>query len=642
MLSSYMRVRGYTSALFMLALVVSPCYGDTETFIGKKLDGTMDDWDKCQVVSMQTSNDTYYTECRSDLEKCTGEYIRQQGNDTGVSYCLGNRLAAAKGEESKTPAWVLPVSIVGFALLVVAGVVIYYKCKSCRKKKVEYTEGEGTKANHGVQADDTSFVRYYNEDKPGQGLYVETESKSQRRKAFYTKLSKTKTESNQQNDGLVKLMEREGQYDSEVWPVEMTGRDGVVDGVYGSPIAAVVKDIDGGVLGYGVRNLEGARRRLLQDGKDHPQVDDKNTAFLVLNDHVTVPNEKIHKRFAEKISEYTGTPPLDLQLPSARHNRKMLANDTAGACGYVEITPPVTLGDNFIYAHDACETFASENIMSVAFFWDVMKFEQNGSESYDPSWLARTKNDPRLGHPADAIQHKDVLSWVHAEEQQVVAYPYRSFGNLLPYTPAMDAGYDQIYEGSKHLQIKAHLNKIARPELWDVSVGGGGDIFSRGVMTTLYEVMDRVQTVTAAAMNGDYLSYSGEFQHSTLRNPQRVCAGEKKAMEWKKGGVQGGTTDVLFKETRNYCGKSAAKSTFGIPPKKLLMDTGMHMYAGLSNVKAAIFAEFVAAPGIRTRKEWYWLSKISLDILWAQIQTLNFMWTPVTGQQREPEYPTPK
>jgi hypothetical protein len=203
----------------------------------------------------------------------------------------------------------------------------------------------------------------------------------------------------------------------------------------------------------------------------------------------------------------------------------------------------------------------------------------------------------------------------------------------------MDAGYDQIYEGSKHLQIKAHLNKIAHPELWDVSVDGGGDIFSRGTMTTLYEVMDRVQTVTAAAMDGDYLSYSGEFQHSTLRNPQRVCAGEKKAMEWKKGGVPGGSTaNTTFDDGYNYCGKSAAKPAFGIPPTNLIMDTGMRMYAGLSNVKAAIFTEFTSAPGTRTPADWRHLSKISLDILWGQIQALNFMWTPVTGQQPEPKY----
>jgi hypothetical protein len=625
----------------MLALIVSPCYGDTETFLGKPLSGTMADWDKCQIVSTLTSNDTYHTECTTAPEKCTGEYIRQHGNDTGVSYCSGNKLAAAKGEESKTPAWVLPTTIsVAVAVVVVVGLVIFCKKKSS-KNPIQYSEAESAESesvagnnvgnnvgNYRIQEDS---VREFNTDPPSRNFVSkdakEVEQNNMMGQAdaspHFQKGSATTVPINHLNIPQATQMYSSG-------------------GNFGGSFA-VIKSPDGEVSVLKAADvLENVRRRLLQDEKDHPQADDKNTRFLVLNDHVTVPNEEIHKRFTETISEYTGKPPLDLHLPSARHNRKMLANDTAGACGYVKITPPATPGGNFIYAQDPCETFASENIMSFAFLWDVMKIDQNGNESYDPSWLALTKNDPRLSHPADANQHKDVLSWVHAEEQQVVAYPYRSFGNLLPYTPAMDADYDQNYEGSKHLQIKAHLNKIAHPELWDVSVGGGGDIFSRGTMTTLYEVMDRVQTVTAAAKNGDYISYSGEFQHSTLRNPQRVCAGAKKAFEWKNNGVQGGNTDVLFKETRNYCGNSMVRPAFGIPPKKLLMDTGMHMYAGLSNVKAAIFAEFVAAPGIRTRKEWYRLSKISLDILWGQIQALNFMWTPVTGQQREPEYPTPK
>jgi hypothetical protein len=607
---------GYASALFMLALVVSPCYGDIETFLGKPLNGTMVDWDKCQIVSTLTSNDTYHTECTSAPEKCTGEYIRQQGNDTGVSYCSGNKLAAAKGEESKTPAWVLPTTIsVAVAVVVVVGLVIFCKKKSS-KNPIQYSESANVESEPGFFIDFSTIDR-----KPSSQYETAQEGKSTKQSVGVWIIEQF---------GLEKGVPKQ----SDVF---YTGGAGDVE------VLLIEKNQNGDVLrGSSYKTSRTDRRRLLQDEKDHPQADDKNTRFLVLNDHVTVPNEEIHKRFTETISEYTGKPPLDLHLPSARHNRKMLANDTAGACGYVKITPPATPGGNFIYAQDPCETFASENIMSFAFLWDVMKIDQNGNESYDPSWLALTKNDPRLSHPADANQHKDVLSWVHAEEQQVVAYPYRSFGNLLPYTPAMDADYDQNYEGSKHLQIKAHLNKIAHPELWDVSVGGGGDIFSRGTMTTLYEVMDRVQTVTAAAKNGDYISYSGEFQHSTLRNPQRVCAGAKKAFEWKNNGVQGGNTDVLFKETRNYCGNSMVRPAFGIPPKKLLMDTGMHMYAGLSNVKAAIFAEFVAAPGIRTRKEWYRLSKISLDILWGQIQALNFMWTPVTGQQREPEYPTPK
>jgi hypothetical protein len=610
----------------MLALIVSPCYGDTETFLGKPLNGTMADWDKCQIVSTLTSNDTYHTECTSEPDKCTGEYIRQHGNDTGVSYCSGNKLAAAKGE---TPAWVLPATIsTVVAVVVVAGLVIYCKKKSS-KNPIKYVEVEPVAGNnvgkYGIQE---NAGHGFTSDPPSE-TYVSISAKE----VEQTKIASQAASPEFPGRSSIPVNPLDNRVStSKAYPHETYAT--LADG--DASFVSVTKRPDG-IVTYVSRYVdvpENSRRRLLKD--------DKNTRFLVFIDHVTVPNEEIHKRFAETISEYTGKPPLDLHLPSARHNRKMLANDTAGACGYVKITPPATPGGNFIYAQDPCKTFASENITSLAFLWDVMKIEQNGSESYDPSWLALTKNDPRLGHPADANQHKDVLSWVHAEERQVVAYPYKSFGNLLSYTPYMDADYDQIYEGSKHLQIKAHLNKIAHPELWDVSVGGGGDIFSRGTMTTLYEVMDRVQTVTAAAKNGDYISYSGEFQHSTLRNPQRLCAGAKKAFEWKNNGVQGGNTDVLFKETRNYCGNSMVRPAFGIPPKKLLIDTGMHMYAGLSNVKAAIFAEFTSAPGIRTRKEWYRLSKISLDILWGQIQALNFMWTPVTGQQREPEYPTPK
>ena len=619
----------------MLALIVSPCYGDTETFLGKPFSGTMADWDKCQIVSTLTSNDTYHTECTSAPEKCTGEYIRQHGNDTGVSYCLGNKLAAAaEGKLTTVEKW----AIGGGSVLVVVGFVLI-----CRKG---YNDNWGSRFRNWILGQGELDLEHrrprgqvvVNEDE----FYNPTEPGTQTPQRYdinpSTQFAATQKTGNihpSYNTDMVR-----NAYDGvlvteeSAASVKIASPHFLEDG--GAEYLEFNKGVDGGRMSISSSSSGDKRRRLLQVKDDHPPADRKNTSLVVFNEHVTVPNEEIHKRFAQTILEYTGSPPLDLKLPSAHRNRKMLANDTVGACGYVKISPPVTPGGNFTYAHDACKTTASENITSYVFPRTIMELDDNGTYNVHPSWLTLTKNDPRLGHPADAGKYNDVLSWVNPLEQQVVAYPYTSFGHLLPYAPVMDADCDQDYEAGNHLQIKAHLNKIAHPELWDVSVGGGGGIYSRETMTTLYEVMSRVRTVTTAAMNGDYLSYSGEFQKSTLRNPQRLCAGAKKAFEWKNNGVQGGTTDVLFKETRNYCGNSMARPAFGIPPKKLLMDTMVHMYAGLSNVKAAIFAEFTSAP--RTPADWNWLGRLSLEILGGQIKALNFGWTPVTGQQQEPEY----
>jgi hypothetical protein len=625
----------------MLALIVSPCYGDIETFLGKPLNGTMVDWKLCQAVSMQTSNDTYYIECTSAPEKCTSEYIRQQENNTEVSNCYGNRLAATI-ESGSTTGDILRNSVLAVAVLTIF-VLLADKYKVGSKleawwesrivsptiaRDVRPIKSSARKITPGYDYSPKMRVL-----RPESSLDVALSKEGWRIEQERRAEEALQKRAKEHQAIIQKYKERQAIYEGSSSRFNFRNR-------YKEelPSAEVIRTREGDMLQLNLLSDQ-KRRRLLQVKDDHPPADGTNT-FVVFNEHVTVPNEEIHKRFAQTILEYTGTPPLDLKLPSAHRNRKMLADDTVDECGYVKISPPVTPGGNFTYAHDACETTASKNITSYAFLRTIMELDQNGIGKLTPSWLELTKNDPRLGHPADAGQHKDVLSWVNPLEQQVVAYPYTSFGHLLPYAPVMDADCDQDYEAGNHLQIKAHLNKIAHPELWDVSVGGGGGIYSRETMTTLYEVMSRVRTVTTAAMNGDYLSYSGEFQKSTLRNPQRLCAGAKKAFEWKNNGVQGGTTDVLFKETRNYCGNSMARPAFGIPPKKLLMDTMVHMYAGLSNVKAAIFAEFTSAP--RTPADWNWLGRLSLEILGGQIMTLNFGWTPVTGQQQEPEYPTPK
>jgi hypothetical protein len=641
---------GYASALFMLALVVSPCYGDIETFLGKPLNGTMVDWKLCQAVSMQTSNDTYYIECKSAPDKCAGEYIMQQETNTEVSNCYGNRLAATI-ESGSTTGDILRNSVLAVAVLT-AFVLLADKYKVGSKleawwesrivsptiaRDVQTIKSSARKITPGYDYSPKMRVL-----RPASSLdfaFSEKEWKIEQERRAKEALIEDAKKRGANVQELDAIIARDVEKMAPLTPRHIKELP---------PTAEVIMDTENGVMVevsilkddvfLAKKESKDKRRHLLQVEDDHPPADGTNT-FVVFNEHVTVPNEEIHKRFAQTILEYTGTPPLDLKLPSAHRNRKMLANDTVDECGYVKISPPVTLGGNFTYAHDACKTTASKNITSYVFLRTIMELDQNGIGKLTPSWLELTKNDPRLGHPADAGKYNDVLSWVNPLEQQVVAYPYTSFGHLLPYAPVMDAGCDQDYEAGNHLQIKAHLNKIAHPELWDVSVGGGGGIFSRETMTTLYEVMSRVRTVTTAAMNGDYLSYSGEFQKSTLRNPQRLCAGAKKAFEWKKGGVPGGNTaNATFVKGHNYCGKSAARPAFGIPPTKLLLDTTVHMYAGLSNVKAAIFTEFTSAPGFRTPADWNWLSRLSLEILGGQISALNFGWTPATGQQPEPEY----
>ena len=645
--------------LCMLALLISPCYGETTTFLGKTLNGDMKDWgETCAVIYTETSNGTHYINCNTDRDKCTGEYIKrhQIEEDWGPATCT------KRNEAYENEIKILAI-VGGFAIL---STLAFFSAKVCRRcwgktPPPEPGEGGSTVVDDSLMKRDPTIISNH-EPKPQSESADLREPGIDKRSGYdYTIMRGHMFE-----EGSVSSVPRSSDKPKSVqMPNAESQRDNTMIGcstfnkkqksqehinIQLAPDSEMTESfriekaeeniaqfVPGGGEVEESSHIEKTENNIAQfDGRRLLQNEttilaEDTSAYIALLQRWTVPDRETHEEFSNAILEYTGTPPIDLRFPASRHARKMLEN-TGGMCGFVNITMPGTPG-KITYAHTACKTIVSENITMYAFRVDILTMDKNNTWHIDPSWNILTSRYPRLGHPADARQHKDVLSWIHPEEKQVVAYPYLSFGNFIPYNQADDAGSTLENEGLLQMKKDLHAQKIAHPNHWDVSAGGGGGIFSRETMTTLHAVMERVETVTTAANAGDYLSYSGEFPHSTIRDPQRVCAGIVKYGAWGQSGFRGDIKTEPFVEGRNYCG--AIKPRTGLPSTKLMMETGFHMYAGLSNVMDAAVRDFVSS-GARSRDDWYWLSRLSLAVMDMKMRTLHYVWT--FGAKLQPEY----
>ena len=616
----------YVNALFMLTLLVSPCYGGTTTFLEKETDGDMSVWgENCETISVETKDGMQQIPCDRDHDKCTGAYIehKQDEEGWGNAECYMRPVGGVFNNEGVNTALEILGIASAVALVVAGGYGIYKSIKGRRtiardkfNKELDsygelelkqYGELELILRNKPVDAVTQTEVLYQELQRYKTNIGVQVEpALSDASSQSTIKVSNAKTQAT-----MHKLDEAE-------WYDSLTAEAGTQTQS----------------MSQSYQQMFSSRKLLQVAGNVSTLSDTANTRVsIVMHEHWSILDTEVHKKFFDTILEYTGTPPLDVQFPAPRRTRKMLENTTTGGmCGFVNVSMPETPGGKTTYANTACKTTVSENITSFLFPQKLMTLDKNNTWHIDPSWNILTALHPRLGHPADARQHKGVLSWIHPEEKQVVAYPYLSFGNFIPYIPS-DAPSTMEHEGFLQMEKDLHAQKIAHPDHRAVSAGGGGGIFSRETMTTLHAVIERVETVITAANAGDYLSYSGEFPPSTIRDPQKVCAGIVASGAWKAYGFPGGNTTTPVKG--KYCG--AIRPQTGLPSTTLMMETGFHMYAGLSNVMDAAFEDFVSS-GARSRADWYWLSRLSLTVMGWKIQALHYIWTFAAGMQPVPVY----
>ena len=601
----------------MLALIVSPCCG-TPTFLKTTVDTTMSSWDTvCAAISVHTTNGTQHIDCDRDHDKCAGKYIKRQQDEEGWGPAVCMKRSSTGGVFGNS--WDTTMEIIGIVSIVVTGGYLMYRaCKWGWGTRTTASVGTGTaqtvaqprpsfNQRREIKKNVGDFMTWYERDRAPTLRKLTPEQKIKYLQAT-KKIAKDvfKFQAYKPNLKLSVVVE-------EITNEDMLTHKRISNGIQNGDDESVVHS-----------------RRLMQ--ADSPTPPAAEGMCVMLNEKLTVPNTEIHAKFSDAILEYTGERPADLHV---RNNREMLKNGTTtDMCGFVNITMPEIPGGKMTYAHAACKTIASENITSYAFKVPVMTLGENNTWHIDPVWKTLTARHPRLGHPADARHHKNVLGWIHPEEKQIVAYPYLTFGNFMPYSPSDDAEGTLEYEGFLQLEKDLHAQKIAHPDRWAVSAGGGGGIFSRETMTTLHAITERVETVTTAANAGDYLSYSGEFLPSTIRDPQRVCAGIATSGAWGQHGFQGGNTSTPF-VGGDYCG--AIKPRTGLPSTKLMMETGFHMYAGLSDAMDAAVGDFVSS-NARSPADWDWLGRLSLTVMSLKLRTLHYVWTFGAGMQPMPEY----
>jgi len=378
-----------------------------------------------------------------------------------------------------------------------------------------------------------------------------------------------------------------------------------------------------------------------------PRQSGTSTVFVVEN-IATLP-DSVSQEFTKSMEIHTGKPLPHLEFPSPSSGR---LRASPMSCGYVEMVPANCTSSNGVtsntttYAQRACNSIPYDKFITLTFSAPVMECTPSNNTSTNskscsltPEWIKYTKFNPRLGHPADAGQYKYLLSWIHPDEQQVVAHPYVSYGGQNSYDPSHDEGCNLLCE---HVTAKAkrrHNRMRMHPGAWyysAASAGKLGGIFSVETTNLLSLVIMQLETVLDASLGGDFIPFSQEFKPTSVRNVNRQCA-ERELHRMTAGNELKTTyteeefkTTFDFKGDVDYCsgrGEIVNKNLIAprLPSQEAWLNNAFSMIHALTENMDRITKEFILLKN-QTRDDWILLSQISLRGMSLKMRIIDYLW----------------